>query len=89
MASADAQALAWFEVDGASPLLSLGGRPALVTPAGIVVQYDDHTTVIVSGTGVSRVELEAIAASLSEADAPPAPPISFDSPACERLRLCG
>jgi hypothetical protein len=89
MANADAQALAWFEIDGASPELSLGGRSGLVIPAGIVVQYDDHTAVIVSGTGVSRVELEAIAASLTTTDAPAVPPISFDSPACERLRLCG
>ncbi len=88
--AAGANALERARADRGGEPLRLGTRPALTGPDGILVLYDDHTLVRVSGTAVSEQEVRGAAESLAPADPSMAPPVGIDSRdgRCSRLGLC-
>ena len=88
--AAGANALERARADRGGEPFRLGTRPALMGPDGIVVLYDDHTLVRVSGTAVSEQEVRRAAESLEPADPSIAPPVGIDprDGRCGRLGLC-
>ena len=92
-------ALAQARLSAVAPRsVMVGDRPAFVTgpdPVGsslvgssLLVQYDDHTLVTVTGVGLTEQEVVDAAASLAPADPALTPIVEIGKASCDNLHLC-